>query len=56
MESPVEFIPVPIAEYRSLQEDALMLAALRDAGVDNWGQYHYAIETFEEWKSERLLS
>jgi hypothetical protein len=35
-------------EYDDLRQDSLFLAALREAGVDNWEWYGEAINRFQE--------
>lgn len=38
--------------YDELLADAQFLAALRAAGVDNWGGYDDAIDILNEWQLE----
>lgn len=39
---------LPVAEVKSLKDDAKFLLKLQDAGVDNWEGYHYAFQDDEE--------
>lgn len=39
-------------EYRQLRDDSLMLEALREAGVDNWSGYEYAMEILVELRED----
>lgn len=41
-------VTIPRSEYESLKEDAKWLAALENAGVDNWGGCSFARELMEE--------
>lgn len=45
-------ISVLLAEIDDLAEDALELAALEDAGVDNWEGYSHAMDALREWREE----
>lgn len=42
-----ETITISKKEYDSLIEDSEFLEALRQAGVDNWEGYSYAVEISE---------
>lgn len=42
-------------EYRSLQADATKLAALEDAGVDNWEWYDEAMKAYECFMNAEAL-
>ena len=39
-------------EYDDLLNDQLMLQALEDSGVDNWGWYGEAMALYRQWKEE----
>lgn len=41
-------VTIPVEEYEDLLDDALLLACLRGAGVDNWEGYSYAVEDYME--------
>lgn len=41
-----ETITISLADYNSLLEDSLWLAALEEAGVDNWEGISYAHELY----------
>jgi hypothetical protein len=41
-------ITISKAEYESLLEDSKKLTALKNAGVDNWEGYDYAMELMRE--------
>lgn len=35
-------------EYDEMQKDIAFLECLRDAGVDNWDGYDFAVEAYQE--------
>lgn len=39
-------VTISLEEYASLQEDKRWRQCVEDAGVDNWSQFHYAMEAF----------
>ncbi len=41
-------ISITLAEYDQLEKDSLLLNALRNAGVDCWDGWDYAIEEYRE--------
>lgn len=41
-------VSVPIEEYLQLQDDARLLNCLRNAGVDNWEGWDFALEEYHE--------
>lgn len=41
-----EFVSIPRSEYEKLVADQRWLAALENAGVDNWDGIDYALEIF----------
>lgn len=41
-------IAIPADEYEELVSDSKFLQALRNAGVDNWEGYEFAIDEFNE--------
>ena len=41
-------ITITEREYAELQEDSAFLNCLRNAGVDNWEGYEFALEEFHE--------
>ena len=43
-------VNIPKAEYDDLVSDSAFLAALEQAGVDNWDGYGFAQEIFEAFK------
>lgn len=43
-------VTIPLSEYLSLQEDSEWLAALENAGVDNWPGIDFARELLNEEK------
>lgn len=45
---PTETITISKEEYDSLIEDQRFLECLRNAGVDNWEGYDYAMELLDE--------
>lgn len=45
---------IPTRDLQKLQEAANWLAALEDAGVDNWDGIDVARETLEEWESGEI--
>ena len=49
---PDDMIVISKKEYEQLKDESAFLAALRSAGVDNWGGYDYAIRIAngeEDW-------
>lgn len=47
-----EMITITKAEYDELQDDAMLLNCLRNAGVDNWDGWDFAIEEYQELTGE----
>jgi hypothetical protein len=47
-----EMITITKAEYDELQDDATLLNCLRNAGVDNWDGWDFAIEEYQELTGE----
>ena len=47
MSEKIEKITITKKEYDSLIEDSIFLNALREAGVDNWDGYGFALESLE---------
>ena len=47
-----EIVTVSTKELEKLRRDSLLLECILDAGVDNWGGWDYALETFRERKGE----
>ena len=43
---PEDVVTISMKEYDSLLDDAFLLQCLRNAGVDNWEGYHYAMQEF----------
>lgn len=41
-----EMITIPRKEYLELCDDSIFLNCLRNAGVDNWDGYDYAIDEY----------
>lgn len=39
-------VTITISEYEALRRDSLLLAALENQGVDNWGGYSDAYQEF----------
>lgn len=48
MNKKVEFITIPIEEYKKLQEYTHKLSCLESCGVDNWSGYGEAMEMYNE--------
>jgi len=49
-------ITISKGEYEQLVEDSLLLQALRNAGVDNWDGWDFAIDLFEEYMDQHERS
>jgi hypothetical protein len=47
-----ETVEIDKREYEQLLEDSHFLSCLRNAGVDNWDGFDYAVEAFEEENAE----
>lgn len=43
-----EIVTISAEELEELRRDSLLLECIQDAGVDNWGGWDYALETFRE--------
>ncbi len=41
-------VTLPQSTYIKLLEDEFLLSCLREAGVDNWDGYDYAMELYNE--------
>jgi hypothetical protein len=41
-------VTMTVAEYDNLYDDSILLNCLRNAGVDNWDGWEYAVEAYEE--------
>lgn len=52
MEVKDEMVTITKAEYEELQKDVFFLNCLRNAGVDNWDGYDFAIEEFNSAEQE----
>jgi len=39
---------ITMDDYKTLQRNSIFLNALRNAGVDNWDGYSYALEIFRQ--------
>lgn len=48
MEDKHATITVNVSRYIELLEEARFLQALKNAGVDNWSGYDYALDLYEE--------
>jgi hypothetical protein len=51
-ENPSDNVTISLVEYEQLKDDALKLAALQEAGVDNWSWYGDAMDQYRAWKEE----
>ena len=47
-----ETVTISLKEYDQLLNDSDWLAALEDAGVDNWEGFEHAQEIYAEWNRE----
>lgn len=45
-------VTIPSSLYEQLQADSNWLAALEDAGVDNWGGIDFAHELMREYEND----
>lgn len=43
-----EMVQIPLSEYLSLKDDSAWLAALENAGVDNWSGIDFARQLYNE--------
>lgn len=43
-----EMISISLEEYEELKREQVFLECLREAGVDNWNGYEYAVELYRE--------
>jgi hypothetical protein len=50
-----KFVKVPIKEYVQLKNDALELASLESAGVDNWCGFDEC-ESYEEYTEKDITN
>ena len=41
-----DMITISVKEYEELQDDSFLLNCLRNAGVDNWEGWDYALEEY----------
>lgn len=48
----VDVVTITRERFDDLNKKEDFLAALEDAGVDNWEGYDIAQDTFEEWNKE----
>jgi len=53
MDTKPKAITIPLAEYEKMKEDLVFLTCLRNAGVDNWVGYDYALDLYEETEDAR---
>ncbi len=51
-ENEQEMVTITKKEYDSLQDDALFLNCLQNAGVDNWCWYDTAVEEYRASKAD----
>ncbi len=44
-----ETVTISRAEYEDLLDESALLNCLRNAGVDNWDGWEYALEEYQEY-------
>lgn len=49
-----EMVTIPKSRLDDLEDDALMLACLQNAGVDNWQGYDYASREYHDYKDNPI--
>lgn len=45
-------VSISLKEYSDLLEDSVFLNCLRNAGVDNWEGYDFAVEEYQQTNPE----
>lgn len=43
-------VTISLEEYEDLLDESALLTCLRNAGVDNWDGWDYAMEAYEEYQ------